>query len=263
MRAHPRPAAAVAAGVAGGADAAPGGGAAGTSVVDYGGPVIPNVTVRLVFWGSAWAAGTSPSADEVTTAVQTLLASSYMAGLNQYRGIGGGAFAGAMTESGSDPPNPFSNDDVSRFLTGCFEAGSLPEPETDPSLLYCVIMPPGVAYTSVSTVGEHSYYWYMDYDFPFDLDINKVHYAWVMNDGTLSSVSRIFSHELVESVTDPEGDGVQLNAPGICTADPNNWCEIGDVCSSTGLVGGVTAQSYWSQTDGTCVVPSASTPPPA
>lgn len=233
--------------------------AGGTSLVDYRGTVIKNVTVQLVFWGSAWAGSATPTADEVTDAVKSLMASSYMSALHQYRGIQPGKYRGRILVTNSNPPNPFSNDDVSRLITRCFEARTLPEPETDPMLLYCVIMPPGVAYRERTVIGEHSFYWFTDYDFPLDLDINKVHYAWVMNDGTLPYVTRIFSHELVEAVTDPGGNGFQLNAPGFCSASRDNWCEIGDVCSTTDSVNGVTAQSYWSHADHACVVPGAAT----
>jgi len=78
----------------------------------------------------------------------------------------------------------------------------------------------------------------------------------VMNNGTLDSVTTIFSHELVEACTNPKGDGFQLNAPGHCVANPFNWCEIGDICEgNTDVVNGVVVQAYWSTSNGVCVVP--------
>ena len=65
-----------------------------------------------------------------------------------------------------------------------------------------------------------------------------------------ASISSIFSHELVEALTDPEGDGIQVN--------PRNgsaWNEVADVCFSTGILNGVTVQSYWSQQDRACIIP--------
>jgi hypothetical protein len=91
---------------------------------------------------------------------------------------------------------------------------------------------------------------YSDFDFPFDIDINdRSHMAWVAF-GNRAFISSVFSHELVEALSDPEGNGIQVNP-----TNANNWNEVGDVCQSTGLVNGVTVQSYWSQTDKACVIP--------
>jgi hypothetical protein len=77
---------------------------------------------------------------------------------------------------------------------------------------------------------------------------------WVRNDGALNnntSIPRIFSHELVEACTDPEGDAWQINP-----VNSTNWNEIGDACSSTTVLNGVLVQSYWSQFDHACVIPT-------
>jgi hypothetical protein len=80
-----------------------------------------------------------------------------------------------------------------------------------------------------------------------------------MNTGSLDFVTAIFSHELVEACTDPEGDAFQI-AP----ANPNNWNEIGDRCEGdflhkllafTGVIDGIRVQPYWSQRDQDCVIP--------
>ena len=226
---------------------------AATTFVDNGGPVLQNIHVHLIFWGSAWAGSTTPSAAAVTNAVSSILSGPYMSGLSQYRGIGNGVLKGTTLATGSNPPNPFSNNDVTTLISDCIEAGALPEPDDDGLLFYCVIMPPGVNTNQAGVIGEHSYFWYTDYDFPFDFDNDKAHYAWVMNNGTLDFVTTVFSHELVETATDPEGSAI-LGAAGTCSG--TGWCEIGDVCSSTGVVDGVTVQSYWSQRDGACIVPT-------
>ena len=230
--------------------------ASSATLVDSGGEVLTNIHVQLIFWGTAWLGPATPSAAPVTNAVATILSSPYMSALAQYRGVGSGILRGSTTFTGSNPPNPFSNGDVTNLITSCIEAGVLPEPDDDGLLFYCVVMPPGVNSNQANVIGEHSFYWYTDYDFPFDIDINKAHYAWVTNNGTLAGVTTIFSHELVEAASDPEGSAIQLNAPGICSANANSWCEIGDLCNTTGVVAGVTVQSYWSQVDQRCVVPT-------
>src|SRR5439155_21611774 len=144
----------------------------------------------------------------------------------------------------------FTDANVANLITSCIEAGQLPEPDDDNMILYCVIMPVGVNNTNSGFVGEHSFFTYSDYDFPFDFDNDNAHFAWVTNNGTLNSVTRIFSHELVESATDPEGSAI-LGTAGTCSQ--SGWCEIGDVCSTTAVLDGVTVQSYWSQGDGACI----------
>ena len=51
--------------------------------VNRGGLVLSEVHVYLVFWGSAWSAAPTPTAADVTFAVETILASPYLAGVAQ------------------------------------------------------------------------------------------------------------------------------------------------------------------------------------
>lgn len=227
-----------------------------TTFTDKGGLIFPNVHLHLIFWGKTWAVeNTSPTAQDVSDAVVSIILGPYMSALSQYRNIGNALLAGTTLVTSSDPPNPFSDNDVAGFIHDLIQAKTVPEPETSQQLLYCVFMPVGVQHNQPDIIGEHSFFFDFEYDFPFDVDIGNVYYAWVTNDGTLDSVTTIFSHELVESCTDPDGNGIQ-GATGACTGD--GWCEIGDVCQgNNGILDGVVVQSYWSQRDGMCVVPSA------
>jgi len=220
---------------------------------DKGGRILESVKVQLIFWGTGWKQSASPSAADIGGAIATILSGPYTSALNQYRGIRAGTLLGSTTIAESDPPNPFTTNDVAKFVHDQIKGGVVPEPDVSPDLLYCVILPPGVNSADSSVIGEHSFCFYVDYDPPLDLDLNWIHFAWVTNDGTLATVTTIFSHELVESCTDPEGTGWTATS-GPCIG--SGWCEIGDVCSSTGQVGGVTVQSYWSQNDQACVVPN-------
>jgi len=239
---------AAAMGAEAGGDAGP-----STTFTDNGGPVISNVHVQLIFWGSAWSGAASPTAAQVTNAVQTILNGSYMTGLSQYRGIGRGLLRGTSMITTSNPPNPFSDTDVANLIASCLNAGAIAEPDEDTQILYCVIMPVGVRSTNPSFVGEHTFFTYTHFELPFDFDNDRAHYAWVTNNGSLDAITTIFSHELVESATDPEGSAI-LGVPGTCSQ--SGWCEIGDVCNSTGVLNGVRVQSYWSQRDRACVIPT-------
>ena len=99
--------------------------------VNRGGPVLSEVRVYLVFWGSAWAAAPTPTIADITYAVETILASSYMSGLAQYGNIGQGRLGERVAVTSSDPPNPFSNADIVRLLHRLMASGELVEPDDD------------------------------------------------------------------------------------------------------------------------------------
>ena len=218
----------------------------GVSSVDGGGLVLTHVNVYLVYWGSAWAQNPTPSADDITRSVASILAGPYMSALAQYRNVGSGILYGKMLVTTSDPPKTFSSDDVSNLLKDLINMETVPGPNDVDQLLYCVIMPVGVSSDQSNVIGEH---------FSPGEDILC---AWVMNDGTLDSVTTLFSHELVEACTNPHGDGYQFDAPGQCSASPINWCEIGDICEGIrDDVNGIIVQEYWSARDSACIAPGS------
>jgi hypothetical protein len=177
-----------------------------------------------------------------------------MDSLAQYNGIRRGSLrqvayvTSSVGSAPANPPNPFSDSDVSNLIDALCKAGRVSTPFGNDQLFYCVVMPQGVASTSTSFIGEHSF---STISFGFPIGDRIAHWAWVTNNGTLASVTTIFSHELVEACTDPEGDGFT----GTVCSQPG-LCEIGDVCTTTAIVDGVTVQRYWSNFDGQCVVPT-------
>ena len=65
-------------------------------------------------------------------------------------------------------------------------------------------------------------------------------------------MTRAFGHELVETCTDPEGDGWTIDGA------PASLNEVGDICNKNlGTVNGVTAEPYWSKFDGACIIPTS------
>ncbi len=210
----------------------------------------------LIYWGSAWGNDAAPSSTDVTAAVSTILLSGYTNGLAHYGGADKPTLAGEVVISSSDPPPDFADSDIAGMIFDLVEAGTIPEPATDPSLVYVVFLPPGVRSIRSDVIGEHSYFTYLDLagaPTAAGLPLANAHYGWVSSDGTLDYVTTVFSHELVEAITDPEGDGV-TGENGTCAAD--GWCEIGDVCTRTEILAGVRVQSYWSQEDRAGIVPA-------
>jgi hypothetical protein len=227
-----------------GGDAGP-----GTTFVDNGGVILTRVNLQLIFWGSAWSRSPTPSDIQIENAVTSILSGTYMSALAQYRGIEKGRYRGKVVVTSSDPPNPFSDQDIRNLVINLINNRTVPKPSEDSQILYCVVVPVGVNNSASGFIGEHTTLTYND------AGTNTIgHFAWVTNNGTLDYVTKIFSHELVESCTDPEGSAI-LGVTGTCSQ--SGWCEIGDVCNSAGRLDGVLVQSYWSQSDHACIVPQA------
>jgi hypothetical protein len=234
-----------------------------TTSTDLGGPKLSQSTrVNLIFWGGAWNSNPqpNPSAQTIVNDAASILAGPYLSSLSQYNVFGitsefGGIGNRAFLLTSSNPPATFNTGTIANFIVGLIDNGTLDEPDEEPHpTLNCVFMPPGVNYVpppgTVPLNGAHTYAIWNDTDL-FDLDTNqRSHFAWVRF-GSRALISSTFSHELVEALTDPEGNAVQVNP-----TNPTNWNEIGDVCATTGAVNGVTVQSYWSQQDQACVIPN-------
>jgi hypothetical protein len=65
------------------------------------------------------------------------------------------------------------------------------------------------------------------------------------------------SHELVESLTDPDGSAI-LGVSGTCKQ--SGWCEIADICPGDSIVNGVAVSPYWSEQAAACIAPSVARP---
>jgi hypothetical protein len=238
--------------------------------VDNGGPVIDRVSVQPIFWGRAWSppASPSPSQQQVMDAFRLILESPYLSHLHQYRPSLGyrwpreaGSLRGSITVDTdvgtSSASTPTTNTaDVGRLIENLFLAQRLPLP--DPSLLYAVVMPPGIGGSSSgsgwSAQGAH---------FSIErLTATPFHVAWVGNGGALDSITALFSHELVEAITDPEGTAILGPFPTCGARD--GWCEIGDICENhfVRMPNGVLVQRYWSENESSCTVPSDYPPDP-
>ena len=219
--------------------------------VDRHGLVLSRELLYLIYWGSAWTyLSTTPTADQVTSAVRTMFASSYLTGLAQYRGVVGGEVRESTVLASSEPPSKFTDKEVGRFVRNQIAAGTIAGPDAGNQTVYGVVMPPGVRpITPAFGEGEHNY---------SRGHGQTIHYAWFANAGSLHALTGIMSHEIVEAATDPEGKGF-IGVDGTCSQD--GWCEIADVCRSAGVVDGVAVRSYWSNEAGKCIIPTASVHP--
>jgi hypothetical protein len=218
---------------------------AATRFLDHGGRVLTAPHVYPIYWGRYWAPDrvASPTPGEITHALRTVLTRSYLAGLTQYRHIGSAVIGESHVTTTTDPPSGFTNRSIEAFLNAQFDAGVLPGP--DERALYMVTIPPGInTGEGDHLAGEHSYY---------QRDGHRIHYAWINDSEVLDWATQTTTHEIVESLTDAEGNAI-LGTPGTCDGD--RWCEIADICTGGAKLHGVMVSSYWSNIAGHCVTPA-------
>lgn len=173
-----------------------------------------------------------------------MVAGPYLSGRAEYRGIGRPVVAQAVKITSSDPPVHFTDKRVAQFLDAQLDAGEVPGPGRDNQRLYIVMMPAGTAIRGDSgLLGKHNY---------FDRHGEQIHFAWTASPDCLPIANRMMSHELVESLTDPEGSAV-LGVPGTCSK--KGWCEIADSCAGIGVVDGIVVAPYWSDLARAWVIP--------
>jgi hypothetical protein len=213
--------------------------------VDHDGRVLSAARVYLIYWGRYWAPDrvASPTPDQITHALRTVLAGSYLSALTQYRNIGPAVIGGSHVITTTDPPSRFTDRNIEAFLNTLFDAEVLPAP--DDQAIYVVTIPPGI-YTGEGDdlVGEHNYY---------RRDGHRIHYAWTTDSEVLEGATQTTTHEIVETVTDPEGTAI-LGTPGTCEGE--RWCEIADICSDAAKLNDVMVAPYWSNIAGRCVIPA-------
>jgi hypothetical protein len=207
------------------------------TVSDGGGPVITHPDVDLVFWGSGWDSAQTLMSS-VTSSINTLMNSPYLSGLSQYRGVGNGQLLRTDFISTTSPAANSSYGDFAFFLQTNLNNGTLPvTPNMDSQILYMVIPQPGTTDPIDGFQGEHNRSF---------SNVGPFHYGWTQNIGSVDDITRLFSHELTEAVTDPEGTAFQVNP-----TNSFSWNEIcdGEAENYTYRLDGVLVQSYFSQAD--------------
>jgi hypothetical protein len=227
-----------------------------THVTFHGGGVASTAPVQLIFWGSRWnRASTSPSAVEVHDAAAKLLSGAFMSDLVQY-GVGRSPLrTSVMVIAPDPPPSPLltPDGDIIGLVVDVLRANELPDPVSpDRPIICAVVLPPNATEEhAVTDNAAGAHFWGAIPDRPVDPDA-LTWVAWVGN-GDLDRIMRTLGHEIVETCTNPNGDGWMDDSAG-----PDDVDEIGDICNaSTADIGfGFLVESYWSQEEHKCVIPT-------
>jgi len=171
------------------------GSAGSRNVVDSGGPVLTHVDVDLVFWGAGWN-NAQTLMNNVTNAVQTIMDSPFLSGLSQYRGIGNGQLLRTDLVTSSNPAAQSRHAAFDTFVKAALNSSALPvTPNMDSQILYMVIPQPGTIDPAEGAGGAHG----TDVS-----NFGRYQFAWTENVANLDDITYFFSHELTESVTDPQ-----------------------------------------------------------
>jgi hypothetical protein len=223
------------------------------SVTNGGGPVLSNMPVYTIFWGSYW--GTAAGSAQVS-AIRNAALSIYdspMYGLTKQYGTDGHVYLAAAytVDTGSNPnPSGFSDSDLQNEVSRAIDTLGLPDSDQYSNTpLYMVFTGPGMTSSTYPNAGGyHSDTTF--YHAPFDFD--QAIYGWTGDFGSLDSTTTILSHETAEAMTDPlnpPGNGITVNAgpsfPG------GGYGEIGDFEAQnyTYRLNGYQVQSLWSQSN--------------
>ena len=229
-----------------------------------GGPVISNVKVVAVLWGTKVDATVSSKIGDFYSRITN---SAYLDWLKEYKTatqtIGRGTLAGKYTITPGHTATSITDADIQAELVTQIDNGILPV--QDANTLYMVHLPPGVvvtagtkkscvdlcAYHSAADITARSGTRHLRYAVMPDFGAGSgCDYGCGVDGVTFNNYTTATTHELVEAVTDPD--------PRNGWDDPN-FDEIGDICNQeqqTVVAGGATyvVSRQWSNSANACVV---------
>jgi len=216
-----------------------------------GGPLLQNVQIYTIFWGTLW--GSSASSQQMMAKLNKfftdIVVSPLIDQLAEYnvpgQTIGHGSFLGTQVISANAPAGTISDSAIQAQLLKWLKAKTIPK--NTPDTLYFIYLDPGVVSVMGGSKSCQSYCGYHN-------NAGKVYYA-VMPYPTCTgclggmqafdALTGTSSHEMCEAITDP--------VPGSGWYDNTNG-EIGDICAwNFKQVAGYTVQLEWSNQQNKCV----------
>jgi hypothetical protein len=194
-----------------------------------GGPLLANVEVTTIYWGSAW--NNDPLMAQLEAFFDFIVTSSLIDQLAEYSvpgfTIGPGKHV-ACAMAASEPGATVDDSTIQAELQGWIASGLVPSP--DANSLYFVFTPPG---TTVTMQGASSCQQFCGYHSTVNGDSGPFYAvmpyltcaACAFGSDLLSSNTIVASHELCEGITDP--------GAGTGWVDNNTGNEIGDICEGS------------------------------
>ncbi len=255
----------------------------GSHLTYYGGPVLTGIKSVDVLWGSGsyqpFVSGTY-----MAQFTNQYLGSGVMDWLTEYntpasggtgQAIGRGSNVGHVTITPSVTSATIQDTQIPTELHNQIAAGHLPAPDDNTS--YAIFFPQGKTICQGgSCSGEaggfcayHGTFTYgsvvATYQVMPDNQAGSGDATGCGNGTPMANETSVFSHELVETITDPQVGFAVSNAPPLAWYDATNG-EIGDICNElqgtfTGSDGAsYVSQKMFSNTVGDCVTTRTATP---
>jgi hypothetical protein len=235
-------------------------------VAGQNGPTLSSTPVTLIFEGSYWQNPTGITEGDVSASVKNIFSSSYLSYATQYGTNGSAYLAGTRQDNSLSLSNGAFTETALQTVAGNYvnEWANVPSARG----LYLVITAPGVSDATRTGLGgfhnELSYNapWILGYHFQEEVPFGWVGTSTGSRQAQIDSFSELFSHELVESMTDPyirTNDANRYNHGASFQSD-ETFDEIADFEPDGGrytfrLSNGTLVQAYWSQKDQQFVVP--------
>lgn len=221
----------------------------------HGGPVIANVEIVAVYWGSFWQQQAA-LISQLEGFFSYIVTSSFLDMLAEYstptQTIGEGTFNSSVTVAASEPGGgggTVSDAQIQAALTQWTQDGTVPA--ANANTLYFIFLPQGVTSTLDGAASCQQYCGYHS-------STGNIYYALMpysdcsgcaQGSSELDTLSVIASHELAEAITDPSWP----SGSGTGWFDDNTGDEIGDACvGDTTQLGNYLIQQVWSQQQNAC-----------
>src|SRR5439155_13630802 len=124
-----------------------------------GGKRINSPPVYVVMWGKSWTIGSfgvpTPAALQILSAANNVLGSHYTDGLGEYGVTTNATFAGTVFDNfgNQDPPNGFSQKNITDEINNLVKAKRLPDPATTPNMVVDMVTPPGISLNVANAAG--------------------------------------------------------------------------------------------------------------
>jgi hypothetical protein len=212
----------------------------------------PGVPIYTIFWGSYWATTEGKGyAKRIEDSLNPIFNwSPYLDGLHQYNisyRAGVGTSGTVEVPNDSDPSSlGFSMSDLQSIVRNAINNQGLPGPNTYSNEGMYVVF---TQYPSFCKEHPNTYAFHTN-------DSGNIVEAWISGFGGIDKVTTRLSHEVVESITDPNGDGWQVEP-----RSPDKWNEVADneAQNYTYRLNGYQVQSYWNPANGAFMVPDGNT----
>jgi len=199
----------------------------------YGGRVITNPKLRIIFWGDFTRA--NPSMAQIDAQIRRAFSSTYFNALSEYK-IGRPSYLGYINVR-STPRNGFDYNDMKKLLDSKY-------PINDYGTLYFIIPQPGLK----ADRGGAAFHAFLD-----KKDVGRAYGAFDSNYYYMDQITQAVMEETAEFAVDPYYNGWTVNNR---LENPVQFLplEMVDVCDGkTARVNGVSVTGIWSNKQNRCV----------